>query len=67
MVKRKTGHTASNCARIKRPVAEGPIPENVSVNVLAKVTDGLAKLVDEVNQYPAEIYRPTRRGTAVGR
>ena len=34
------------------------IPVKVSVNILLNVTAGFAKDVDEVNQYPAVIYRP---------
>ena len=47
---RQTGQAARICARMKHPAADGETPENVSVKVLAMVTAGLAKLVDEVNQ-----------------
>ena len=39
------------------------MPVNVSVKILAKVTAGFAKEVDDVNQYPAEIYNPTEGAT----
>ena len=42
----------------------GFIPVKVSLNALANVTAGLAKEVEEVNQYPAEIYNPTAGATA---
>ncbi len=46
------------------PGAEaGAIPEKVSVMVRAIVTAGLAKLVDEVNQYAAVMYPPTAKAT----
>ena len=35
------------------------------LNPLAKVTAGFAKDVEEVNQYPAEIYNPTAGATAM--
>jgi hypothetical protein len=38
----------------------------VVVSPRAKVTAGLAKLVDEVNQYPARMVRPTSQGIAFG-
>ena len=37
----------------------GCIPEKLSVNILEIVTAGLAKEVEEVNQYPAIIYKET--------
>ncbi len=37
----------------------GAIPVKVSVKILANVTAGLAKDVDEVNQYPAVINNAT--------
>ena len=39
------------CAAMKPGMFEGAIPENVSVKARAKVTAGLAKEVDAVNQY----------------
>ena len=39
------------------------MPVNVSVKILAKVTAGFAKEVDDVNKYPAEIYNPTEGAT----
>jgi len=39
-----------NCAAMKGTTDAGAMPANVSVSVLAKVTAGLAKLVDAVNQ-----------------
>ena len=35
---------------MKNKTADGAMPEKLSVNILAKVTAGLAKLVDDVNQ-----------------
>ena len=40
------------------------MPENVSLNVRAIVTEGFAKLVEAVNQYAAVMYNATRVGTA---
>ena len=37
----------------------GAIPENVLVKLRARVTAGLAKDVEAVNQYPAVMYKPT--------
>ena len=37
-------------------INSGFIPVKVSLNPLAKVTAGFAKEVEDVNQYPAEIY-----------
>jgi len=42
----------------------GRMPENVSVAARARVTAGLAKDVEAVNQYPAVMYAPTAYGTA---
>ena len=39
------------------------MPVNVSVKILAIVTAGFAKEVEDVNQYPAEIYNPTEGAT----
>ena len=49
----------NNCTKINAGASEGAIPEKVLVIVLAIVTAGLAKEVDEVNQYPALINSPT--------
>src|SRR6478735_6763564 len=46
---------------------DGSIPANVSDIVRAIVTAGLAKLVDEVNQYAPPIHTPTANGTAAAR
>ena len=40
-------------------INSGCIPVKVSLNALAKVTAGFAKEVEDVNQYPEEIYNPT--------
>ena len=45
----------------------GAIPANVFERLRATVIAGLAKLVDEVNQYAAVMYAPTANGTAPGR
>src|SRR5579862_6244958 len=42
------------------------IPAKVAVNPRARVTAGLAKDVDDVNQYAAVMVRPTRLGMARG-
>ena len=49
---------------MKGNINSGFIPVNVSLNPLAKVTAGLAKEVEDVYQYPAEIYSPTAGATA---
>ena len=46
----ETGQAASSWAMMKNKTAGGAMPEKLSVNILAKVTAGLAKLVDDVNQ-----------------
>ena len=43
---------------------DGRIPAKVSDKVRAIVTAGLAKLVDDVNQYAPPIHSPTANGTA---
>src|ERR1700747_120626 len=45
----------------------GAIPAKVFDSVRARVTAGLAKLVDEVNQYAPVMYAPTANGTVVAR
>jgi hypothetical protein len=42
----------------------GAMPANVSDSVRARVTAGLAKLVDEVKKYASVIYAPTANGAA---
>jgi hypothetical protein len=42
------------------------MPANVVVNPRASVTAGLAKDVDDVNQYAAVMVRPTSHGIACG-
>ena len=44
---------------IKNGTDSGAMPVKVSVNILDIVTAGLAKDVDEVNQYPAAINKAT--------
>ena len=44
-------------------IDSGEIPVNVSVNVLDRVTAGFANEVDDVNQYPAVIYKATEIAT----
>ena len=60
---REATTTPENCAAKNGPTNSGSIPVNASVNALAIVTAGLAKEVDDVNQYPAEIYRPAAGAT----
>jgi hypothetical protein len=43
------------CAAIKGATELGAIPAKVSESVLAIVTAGLAKLVDEVKKYAADM------------
>ncbi len=51
-----TANTAPvTCATTNAGTLDGLIPANVSLNVRATVTAGLAKLVDDVNQYAAAI------------
>src|SRR4051812_47248287 len=45
----------------------GAMPANESVNMRPMVTAGLAKLVDDVNQYAAPMYAPTANGAALDR
>src|SRR5437868_5125254 len=45
----------------------GAMPAKVFESVRAMVTAGLAKLVDEVNQYAPAIHSPTANGTARAR
>ena len=53
----------SNCMAIKIGADDGRIPANESDRVRAIVTAGLAKLVEEVNQYAPPIHAPTANGT----
>ena len=46
-------------ARTKAGTEPGAMPAKVSLNMRATVTAGLAKLVDEVNQYAAPIHAAT--------
>src|SRR4029077_15941395 len=50
------------CAPMKLGTEKGAIPANVSENIRPMVIAGLAKLVEEVNQYAAPIYAPTAAG-----
>ena len=50
-------------ANINGITSEGIIPVKVLLRVLAIVTAGLEKEVDEVNQYAAPIYNPTAGAT----
>ncbi|SVA07287.1 uncharacterized protein METZ01_LOCUS60141 [marine metagenome] len=52
---------------MKTGILVGAIPEKVLVKPLAIVTAGLAKEVEDVNQYPAVMNKPTAYGTASGR
>src|SRR5262245_40206030 len=52
---------------MKAGTDSGAMPANVSVNARATVTAGLAKLVDDVNQYAAAMYAPTTNGTIAAR
>ena len=49
---------------MKSLVSLWSIPENVSLNILATVIAGFAKLVKAVNQYAAVIHNATSAGTA---
>ena len=42
------------------------MPGAVAVNILAKVTAGLANVVEDVYQYPAAIISPTAMGMFCG-
>ena len=53
-------------ARINGITSEGTIPVKVLLRVLAIVTAGLEKDVDEVNQYADPIYNPTAAATISG-
>ena len=52
---------------MKPGASAGRMPANVSLAARASVTAGLAKDVDDVNQYAAVMYAPTAKGTALGR
>ena len=54
---------ANTSASINPKTSYGAIPTNVLVKLLAKATAGLAKNVEEVNQYPAVTVRATSIGT----
>src|SRR3954452_21535099 len=53
----------ANCARTNTGTDVQSMPANVFVSVRPMVTAGLAKLVDEVNQYAAAMYPATANGT----
>ena len=48
---------------MKKRIVEGWIPVKDSVSILAIVTAGLAKLVEEVKMSAAQIYIPTLKAT----
>lgn len=49
----------TTCAAMKAGASTGRMPEKLAVKARAIVTAGLAKDVDDVNQYPAVMNRPT--------
>src|SRR5690554_3313857 len=59
--------TPSSCMVTNIGAEAGSMPVKVSVSVRPMVTAGLAKLVDEVNQYAPAIHAATVYGTAVER
>src|SRR5947209_20539559 len=54
-------------ARTKGATDAGAIPAKVSESVRARVTAGLAKVVDDVKKYAPVMYAPTANGVAVAR
>src|SRR5713101_9459226 len=55
-----TARSAPNtCITTNMGTLLGAMPANVSLRVRPIVTAGLAKLVDDVNQYAAAMYPPT--------
>src|SRR5262245_31506465 len=52
---------------MKGATLEGAMPEKLSVKARAIVTAGLAKDVDDVNQYAATIYDAIAPGSAAGK
>ena len=56
-----------NCMTMNIGADEGLMPANVSDIILAIVTAGLAKLVEEVKKYAPAIHTPTANGTADAR
>src|SRR4051794_37143600 len=54
-------------AKTKGTTDVGAIPANVSESVRARVTTGLAKLVEPVKKYAPVMYAPTANGAAVAR
>ena len=56
-----------SCMTMNIGADDGLIPAKVSDSVRATVTAGLAKLVDDVNQYAPPIQTPTANGTADAR
>src|SRR5262245_52749485 len=56
-----------SCMTMNIGADDGSMPAKVSESVRAMVTAGLAKLVDDVNQYAPPIHRPTANGTTAAR
>ena len=54
-------------AATKAATEAGAMPAKVFENIRATVTAGLAKLVDDVNQYAPVMYAPTAKGTVAVR
>jgi hypothetical protein len=55
---------AANTSKSTNPKTSfGEMPTKVFVKLLARATAGLAKKVEEVNQYPAVTVRATSIGT----
>lgn len=62
--KNKTMMRAAIISAITNPgTSSGAMPTKVLVMLLATATAGLAKKVDEVNQYPAVTVKATNIGT----
>ena len=55
-----------NCIRMNIGAEDGLMPAKLSENMRAVVTAGLAKLVDDVNQYAPAIHAPTAARTSSG-
>ncbi len=60
-------YAPANWATMNHGTSRGRMPANVSLRQRAMVTAGLAKEVDEVNQYAAVMYEPTANATISGR
>ena len=56
----------TSCAAMKPGADDGAMPAKVSDSVLATLTIGLAKLVDEVKKYAPPIHTPTDTATTYG-